>query len=208
MTRRVGADDDDEAFDAEVFDPKYYPKRVYRDGKGPTVRLMLADAIARDANGAPPSRPAPFMTRNPRCADLTDAQLQDGLRAAAAARAKYIAELQDAWRTPIGGIGGAAHTTAPPADQPHDDDDDLSPRDRYIREISTAWQKPVGRGPRTAAANSIEALRQQWISPGARPGPGPGYGAKSHQTKDAAVADREAAYDEYIDRISNAWRAR
>jgi hypothetical protein len=97
----------------------------------------------------------------------------------------------------------------PPADQPDDDDDDLSPRDRYIREISTAWQKPVG-GPR-AAANSIEALRQRWISPGARPGPGPGYGdarlavSRGTATKDA-VADRDQAYREYVDRISNGWR--
>jgi hypothetical protein len=42
--RRFARFDDDDAFDAEVFDPKYYPKRVYRDGKGPTVRLMLTDA--------------------------------------------------------------------------------------------------------------------------------------------------------------------
>ena len=32
VKRRV---DDDDIFDAELFDPKYYPKRVYRDGKGP-----------------------------------------------------------------------------------------------------------------------------------------------------------------------------
>jgi hypothetical protein len=46
MTRRRFARfDDDDAFDAEVFDPKYYPKRVYRDGKGPIVRLMLTDGM-------------------------------------------------------------------------------------------------------------------------------------------------------------------
>jgi hypothetical protein len=43
--RRFARFDDDEAFDAEVFDPKYYPKRVYRDGKGPTVRLMLTEGM-------------------------------------------------------------------------------------------------------------------------------------------------------------------
>jgi hypothetical protein len=47
MQRRF--DDDDEVFDASVFDPKFYPRRVYRDGCGPTVRLMLTDAA--DHNG-------------------------------------------------------------------------------------------------------------------------------------------------------------
>jgi hypothetical protein len=116
---------------------------------------------------------------------------------------KYISQLQDAWRTPIGGIGGAAHTTAPPGDQP-DDDDNLSPRDRYIREISTAWQKPVGGGPRA----SIEALRQQRISPGARPGPGYRDASATRAAAKDAAAARAKAYDEYVDRISNAWRAR
>jgi hypothetical protein len=41
LTRHI---DDDEAFDAELHDPKYWPKRVYRDGKGPRVRLALTDA--------------------------------------------------------------------------------------------------------------------------------------------------------------------
>ena len=36
-------DDDD-----EVFDPRYYPKLVYKDGYGPHVSLMLTDAMQRD----------------------------------------------------------------------------------------------------------------------------------------------------------------
>ena len=83
-----------------------------------------------------------------------------------------------------GGTGGAAHTTAPPADQP-DDDDDLSPRDRYILEISNAYKTgaPYGGG----GANPIEAQRQRWLKPGARPG----------TTKDAAISDRAAADEAY-----------
>jgi hypothetical protein len=198
--RAANFDDDDDG----LFDPAYPGLKVVRDGGRVRVPLFLTDSGMPDRT---PPRRAVFDARNhrPRFADLTDPRLQDGLRAAADARAKCIAELQDAWRTPIGGIGGAAHTTAPPADQPDEDDDDLSPRDRYIREISTAWRKPVGYGLR-AAANSIEALRQQWTSPGARPGPGMGYDAKPHQTKDAAVADREAAYCEYVARLTNGWR--
>ena len=130
MTRRPFARlDDDEAFDAEVFDPKYYPKRVYRDGKGPTVRLMLTDAIARDANGVPPSRPALYDTRNrrPRFAVLGDAELQDARRRAAEARQEYIARICDAWR-------GPGNPPPPPLR------DGQSPRDQYIARIKNAWK--------------------------------------------------------------------
>ena len=41
--------DDDDVFDAELYDPAYYPRKVFRDGKGPTVRLALTDS-------APPRR--------------------------------------------------------------------------------------------------------------------------------------------------------
>ena len=47
-SRRV--DDEDE--DINDFDPAYFPRKVYKDGRGPRVRLMLTDA-------APPSRRAP-----------------------------------------------------------------------------------------------------------------------------------------------------
>ena len=56
MTRRRSAlDDEDVIFDDDVFDRRYYPRRVYKDGYGPHVSLMLTDAgEARQA--APPRR--------------------------------------------------------------------------------------------------------------------------------------------------------
>jgi hypothetical protein len=161
----------------------------------------------------PPRRPL-FDARNhrPHFADLTDARLQDGLKQAAEARSEWIKGLQDAWHTPTGGAGGLPVTTAPGADQPDADDDNLSPRDRYIRQISNAWKtgSPYGASGNGGGAG-IERLRQQWISPGARPGPGAGYGdarpavSRETATKDAA-ADRDLAYREYVARLVNGWR--
>jgi hypothetical protein len=34
--------------DDEVFDRRYYPKLVYKDGYGPHVSLMLTDAMHRE----------------------------------------------------------------------------------------------------------------------------------------------------------------
>lgn len=173
--------------DLDDFDPAYLPKRVYKDGRGPRVRLMLTDAAL----------PSPPALNRPRFAALDAAELQDGLRAAAAARAKYISELQDAWRGPS--------NRPPPALK-----DGQSPRDAYIRRLQTAYKTPPGQAdPDEGDADDIEALRQHWLSPGATPGPSAGYRdarpVVSRETKDA-VADRDQAYGEYLDRISNAWR--
>ena len=158
--------------DLDDFDPAYFPKRVYKDGRGPRVRLMLTDA-------APPSRPA---LNRPRFAALDAAELQDGLRAAAAARATYISELQDAWRGPS--------NRPPPATK-----NGQSPRDQYIARLTNAWKTPPGSvsGPDDDDddPNPIEAQRRRWLSPGATPG-----SDAATATKDAAVADRDQAYGE------------
>ena len=198
--RRFARFDDDDAFDAEVFDPKYYPKRVYRDGKGPTVRLMLTDAIARDANGVPPSRPALYDTRNrrPRFAVLGDAELQDARRRAAEARQEYIARICDAHRGP------GAELASPP--MPGE-----TARDAYVRRLQNAWKEPIGRGNNPGAAEDIEREREQWLSPGARPGVGGARLAVSREMATSladARAARDAAYDEMVKRNANAWRTR
>ena len=168
--------------DLDDFDPAYFPKRVYKDGRGPRVRLMLTDA-------APPSRPA---LNRPRFAALDAAELQDGLRAAAAARATYISELQDAWRGPS--------NRPPPALK-----DGQSPRDQYIARLTNAWKTPPGsvsgHDDDDDDPNPVEAQRRRWLSPGATPG-----SDAATATKDAAVAARDQAYGEYLDRISNGWR--
>ena len=118
VTQRRFANLDDDDFDDTLYDRRYYPKRVFKDGCGPRVRLMMTDA-------APGPRRPLFDARHhqPHFADLTDARLQDGLKQAAEARDAWIGGLQDAWKTPTGGAGGAPVTTAPGADEP----DEMTP---------------------------------------------------------------------------------
>ena len=109
--RRV---DDDEAFDADLYDPAYFPRKVVRDGKGLRVRLSLTDGAPPDWMRLPRHPVFDARHHQPRFANLTDARLQDGLKQAAEARDAWIRGLQDAWRSKEA-INGAAHTTAPPA---------------------------------------------------------------------------------------------
>jgi len=192
MTRRI---DDDEVFDDAIYDRRYFPRRVYKDGCGPRVRLMLTDS-------APPPR-AVFdaSAHRPRYAVVDRADPH--VRAAEAAYEARNAWLGDAWRT-MGGIGGAAHTTAPPADE----QDGESPRDAYIRRISSAWKTGNGN---SHSADNIAALTRSWLSPGARPGPGPGYSdARPAVLRETATQDardaRDQAYAGYLNRLTNGWR--
>jgi hypothetical protein len=181
---------DDDAFDSDLYDPSYYPKRVLRDGKGIRVPVFLTD-------GMPTIRQAAFDARNhqPHSAGLSD------VAAYAAFADARNGHLQDAWRAMGGGTGGAAKTTAPPADDPGE-----SPRDAYIRRISSWPPGSVSDPDGDDDAAAIEAQRARWAAPGATPGPG--YGdARPRKTNDAvAVADRDAAYAEYVARISDGWR--
>ena len=206
LKRRV---DDDAVFDDTLYDRRYYPRKVFKDGKGLRVPIALTDGMP---DWMPPRRPLFEATpssdnarhHRPRFADLTDARLQDGLKQAAEARQAYIARISDAWRTMGGGTGGAAHTTAPSADEPGENDDDLSPRDQYIARISNAWRTPPGQD---VSDNPIEAQRRRWLSPGATPGNDAAHARpRSAPTAKDAAADRDAAYAEYVARISNGWR--
>ena len=121
LTRHI----DDETFDADIYDPAYFPRKVVRDGKGLRVPVMLTDGMP---HWMPPRRPlfeaAPSRDNarhhQPRYAvvDASDPHVR-AAEAAYEARNKW---LQDAWRTPTGGAGGAPVTTAPAADQPDDAD--------------------------------------------------------------------------------------
>jgi hypothetical protein len=202
MTTRAARVDDEDLSD---FDPAYFPKRVYRDGKGPRVRLAMTDGMPAWA-----PRPKPVFDargHRPGVVDvLTDEALKDARLAAHDARQAYIGRISDAWKVQPVGTGGAPHTTAPGA-EPGSDDDSMSPRDRYIAGLQNAYKTPMGQAP-AASADNVAAISRNWLSPGARPGPGPGYGdaaSRSTATKDAD-ADRETAYREYVDRISGAWR--
>jgi hypothetical protein len=199
---------DDE--DLSDFEPAFLArgKRVYRDGKGPRVPMMLTDggippwaprprpAAVFDASG---HRPGPIRV-------LSDEAMKDARLAAMDARTRYIQEISDAWKVQPVATGGAAHTTAPGAPEP-DDDDTMSPRDRYIAGLQNAYKTPMGQAP-AASADDIERARQQWLSPGAKPGGGFGD-ARPGVSRETATQDaRETAYREYVARISGAWRTR
>ena len=173
---------DDEDEDINDFDPAYFPRKVYKDGRGPRVRLMLTDGMP---DWMPPKRRQLYDASHhrPHFADLTDARLQDGLRKAAEARDAWVRGLQDAWKTPSGQM-------QPPPDNSDDDDDDLSPRDRYIENLQGAYRRPIGGNGN--GADAIEAQRRRWNA--------------ESPTKDAALADRDIAYGEYLDYLQNAWK--
>ena len=203
-------DDDDE--DINDFDPAYFPRKVYKDGRGPRVRLMLTDS-------APPAPRAALYDAShhrPRSAviDAADPHVRE------AERAYYDRNkwLQDAWKTPSGQI------QPPPDDDDDDDGSPLSARDEYIRRTSNMWREPIGNGYGSSEADAIQRAFMRRITPGARPGdepdaieaarrrrgtPGPPGVTFGHgPTKDAAAgrALADAAYREYCDRISNGWR--
>jgi hypothetical protein len=189
--KRVDLDDDG------PYDPEYPGQKVIADGGRVRVRLALTDA------GFPQWYPHPHPRRvtdgyrlsddeaarhRPHQAVLTDAQ-----RARSeSARDQWVASLRDAWRSPQGVPMGPG---APDYDKDDDNngDDDLDPVERarqdYIRRVTNGWRSDP-RDP-AAAANKLEAMRRR----------------VAHERMDAAtLADRDAAYDEYVERISNAWR--
>jgi hypothetical protein len=141
--RRSRVDDDDLHDD---FDPAYFPRRVYRDGRGPTVRLMLTDA-APSANDA----------HRPHQVGVVDGvELRDAERAARAAYDERSFRLENSWR-------GPATPMLPPLR------DGQSARDAYIERVTNAWRAPPRRND---PADDVEALQRRWASPGATPGPG------------------------------------
>ena len=196
VTQRRIARDDEEG----PFDPRYPGKKIVADGGRVRVRLNLTDGRP---DWMPPIKPigAPMAQplydarhHRPRFA-VVDAS-DPNVMAAERAYADHNAYLRDAWRTMPSGTGGAAKTTAPPADKPGE-----SARDGYIRRLQTAYLTPPGQDPDDDDADDVEAQRRRWLNPGATPG-----SDAATATKDAAVADRDQAYGEYLDRISNGWR--
>ena len=190
--RAANFDDDDDG----LFDPAYPGLKVVRDGGRVRVPLALTDGMP----DITPPRRAVFDARNhqPRFAVLGDAELQDARRRAAEARQEYIARICDAHRGP------GAELAPPP--MPGE-----TSRDAYVRRLQNAWKEPIGRGNNPGAAEDIEREREQWLSPGARPGVGDARPAVSRETATSladARAARDAAYDEMVKRNANAWRTR
>jgi hypothetical protein len=158
--------DEDEAFDQEVFERRFWPKRVYRDGHGPYVRLTLTDSASR--------RSAPLMDavrqhqlvldgyarlveprqHRPHQASLSDSAIRNARSQSEAAREQWLARVRDAWKQPFGdglGFGGIDPNGDQDDDANGDDDDDRTEaeraRDQWIDETSRAWQRGVYAGP-------------------------------------------------------------
>jgi hypothetical protein len=174
MQRRSRVDDED----LSDFDPAYFPRRVYKDGRGPRVRLELTDSAPSYR-----SRPALFDANAHRphyaVVDASDPRV----RAAAEARDAWIRDLQDAWKsgpvtslTPSAAPPVSAASWADPPDNgdPDGDDDDLSPRDEYIKNLQTAYKWPPPPPPSanpSREADAIQAATARRQFPGtARPG--------------------------------------
>jgi hypothetical protein len=199
LKRRPMTVDEDDTFDQEVFDRRHWPRRVYRDGHGPHVRLTLTDAASRprplmDARMIEHQRLLDHYARlgaasahnnRPHAARLTDADM----RKREAARQATIVEMRDAWKQPFGDGRLRFAGIDPNGDHDQDDDgddDDSDPveqaRQAYIWRVSNDWRTNPA-----AAANRTEALRRGTMA------------------EDAAV-DRDAAYREYCQRICNDWK--
>jgi hypothetical protein len=179
MMRRFARVDDEDVLDD--FDPAYFPKRVYKDGRGPRVRLMLTDA-------APPALNDAHRPHQVRVVDSAERRLADEAYDAGSR------QLENAWRGP----------SSPPPLVVRDGE---STRDAWVRGLSEAWKAPPGRNdPAEASASSasdIEALQRRWASAGATAGPG------RRPTQDAGPRpDVDQAYEEYCARLQAAWKTR
>jgi hypothetical protein len=129
--RRV---EDDEGFDYRVYDRRFYPRRVYRDGKGPSVPLYLTDARRgvvrpRSVFDGALHRPGCVVEALRGRASLGDATLADAQRRiddAYAARSNWLAD-QWTYNKPEALVPVAAGDA----------------RAAYIKRISNAWRKPT-----------------------------------------------------------------
>jgi hypothetical protein len=229
----VTVDEDDEEFNDLVFDRAYCPRKVYKNGCGVSVGLHMSDAapVRRLPEYRPPVRPDYGLTdaeasrHRPHQLMCDSAEVTDARRAAIAARDAYVRQTCDAWRHPIGDAKG------------DDDDgdgngDDTDPkaaakaaRDAYIARTVNAWREPinaaspyVGRlreavrgieaGSPDASAQIEAAQRRMSLSqPNATAASVKAQRERNASTDAAALADKEAAYAEYVARTLNAHRS-
>jgi hypothetical protein len=115
--------EDDEGWDDDLYERKYYPRKVFKDGRGPRVPLMLSDSapsLARrqplmDARMQAHLRVLDGYRRigsrfvrqhGPHEVRVTDASVMEARSEAERSRDRWIASLRDAYRPPQGGIVG------------------------------------------------------------------------------------------------------
>jgi hypothetical protein len=181
-------DDEDDLYDSDgngPYDKRYPGRRVIADKGRVTVPILLTDAMPPAYRAAISRRPLYDANAHRPHFAVVDAS-DPHVRAAEAAYHEHNKWLQDAWR----GKGNPP----PPLK------DGESPRDAYIRRLSNAWKAlpdlpardPDDDDDPKAAATAVEAQRRRWNA--------------ESPTKDAALADRDVAYNEYIHRLTTAWK--
>ena len=165
-------DDDEDVFDSDLYDPKYYPRKVFRDGKGLRVPVLLTDAMPPAYRAAISRGRTVFDARNhrPHFAVIRDDAAHRRAVDAYEDRNKW---LQDAWKNPRAQTRGQMQQSPDNGDPDGDDDDgDLSPRDAYIQRLQGAYRTPVGNGYGNGA-DAIEAQRRSWTRESAGGGRAP-----------------------------------
>jgi hypothetical protein len=114
--------DDDDEFDPEVYDPRYYPRKVFRDGKGLRTPLMLTDGMPDWM----PRRPVfDASAHRPHQARITDA----ARRRVDDAYAEMVDRNQSAWLWNKQGERAAPVAVGD------------SPRDEWVRRNENAWRR-------------------------------------------------------------------
>ena len=176
--RRFADLDDEDVLDD--FDPAYFPRRVYKDGRGPHVRLYADRCCAALAQRRRIASPA---------SDLSATAPSCGMLSARPPAPMTSVLRLFARRMALAGQSAAAALR-----------DGESARDQYVERLQSAYRTPTGRND---PADDIAALQRRWASPGATPGPG------RRPTQDAGPrSDADQAYEEYCSRLQSAWKTR
>jgi hypothetical protein len=186
--------DDD---DPDDYDPRFFPRKVFKDGRGPRVHLMLTDSASAPRRAAREhqrvidsytltDRQAAMHRPHEATAVLSDADVRAARSRSEHARAEWIRRMKDAYAQPIGGLP----RTPPNGNGNGPDDDDYNgddaddprsasekARDAWIDQMTNAWRDPVGRGawagpnPSHGYAGSSDYARGVWSAQNAiRPG--------------------------------------
>jgi hypothetical protein len=231
--RRFDLDDDE---DWDDYDPRYFPKKVFKDGRGPRVHLALTDASPY-ARRQPTFDARNHMPQEARVADADSrqrARVEDareaminrneaawtwgkpGVRAPVAigdAREAWIRRNRDAWRTPtprfdLDTTRSAGNTT--PSPRPDNDDEDNGfdiATDPYARNYWSSVEAIRSESPDNAARVEAAQRRMSMSEPNATAASVTAE-SRRYRPRDsaAAIADRDSAYAEYCRRIENEWR--
>jgi hypothetical protein len=226
--------DDDENWDD--YDPRYFPKKVFKDGRGPRVRLAMTDS-------APYARRPVFDTsaHRPHEARLTDAAViqrarvedayeqmcnvnesawtwgKPGVRAPVAVvdspRDAWLRRVSTDWqkgalRFDLDTTRSTGNTTLSP--RPDDDDEDNGfdiATDPYARNYWSSLEAIRSGSPDNADRVEAAQRRMSVSQPNATAA---SVTAENRRYRPgdsaAALADKETAYAEYCRRIENEWR--